>query len=111
MSLHPWPTAPTCVLEVPDDPDGWGWLVYRDPASGRPTSLPVTRGPSRPRTDEHPPLWHVETPAPGQAITTPSIKVSTSRPDADGTMRPVELYHSPARVVWRIVDELEEGER
>lgn len=115
MSLHPWPDRPACVLDVPEDPDAWGWLTYLPPDGTRRTSLPVSRGPSRTvevRTTSggphRQPVWHIETPEPGMAVTTPSIKVSTSRPDAAGQIRDVELYHSPYRVVWRVVDDLDD---
>lgn len=108
--LHPWPEDPECVLEVPDDPGGVGWLTYLPPDGSRQTSLPVTRGPTRGRTKEFPcPVWHVETPEPSVAVTTPSILVSTTRPDDQGMMRSVTLYHSPYRVVWRVVEELEKS--
>lgn len=111
--MHPWPDRPVCLLDVPDDPGAVGWLTYLPPDGTRRTSLPVTRGPTRDRTPDFPhPVWHVETPEPGVAVTTPSIMVSTTRPDPppDGPMRDVVLYHSPARVVWDVVEELPDGE-
>lgn len=108
--MHPWPADPECILTLPDDPDGIGWLTYLEPGAGNRTSLPVTLGPTRGPTEAFPyPVWHLEILENGRAITEPSILVRTTRPDASGAMVEVDLYHSPYRVEWAVVEEFTSG--
>jgi hypothetical protein len=95
MSEVPFPTDPECLLtprgsDWPDD--AVGWIIFIDPKHRIRSSLPVSLAPSHERP-ELGPVWQIEFPELGVAVTRPSV-------------HSVGDWHSPNPTRWRIVDRL-----